>query len=510
MNSTASNTNNVSSKYNLPKFNTSRAASSHLAPNDTTFNPNDSMAAYNSTTRTVSSSSTSMVSTPSNNIRRFQQQRQQNQQQNQSQGTKKPISQRTSRNGRLIKSKLLNLQQSSKQKVAADGDGNAVDHEIDESHPNKSVPSFIIHKPINMNGYDYAVFTNYPTDIDLQHGDHLPPAVKESQIKAWESAERISRNVIFGVSSESEDEFDDEDESASGSSDSFNDKENSENINNGRTGVNKNNIIQSIPGYTRGELNVIHSSFQDLQHRSVSLNKYNSDEKRMLHDYKKQVQSNQEKIFSSTHSIATRRQMQINQKKDMLSRLFGYSNTLNQEYITNNSSYSSVDNTANIQKTFHEDKEEITSLVEEDRAFVQALEETRHALKDLKNSSVSSNIKRKRRRSSLTPRMDTSDFDYDKFHNVTAKKLDKLYNKHLSEHDRENDEVNYNDMAGTNVVNNCNMEDDNHDDYNEEDDLDELSEEISEELQLFTMSYLRKCIKYEAEGRNGLGPAEGE
>lgn len=397
----------------------------------------------------------------------------------------KVLSLKSSRNGRLIKSKLLNLHQLLKQKVADGSDdmevvSRNVIHDIDDSHPNKSVPSFIIRKPINMNGYDYSVFTNYPTEIDLQHGEHLPPAIKESQIKSWELAERISTNVIFGNSSESEDDIDELDED-----------EHTEASRSSKVNLRKNNVIQAIPGYTRGELDIIQSSYSSLQHTSVSSSRSNTDTKHLLYEYKKQVQMNQERLFSQAHSVSTRRQLQISQKKEVLQRLFGYSNSLNQEYITNNSSYSSIDNTANLQKIFHEDRDEIKSLLDEERASLQALEETKLSLRDLKNSSIGSNIKHKRRRGSnmnmnssnmnvnMSPLLAATDFDYDKFHSVTSRKLDKLYDGYLAEHD----------LAEHLPSSSRALE--------EDDDLDASS--INEELQLFTLSFLRKCIKNEVD-----------
>ena len=58
----------------------------------------------------------------------------------------------------------------------------------------------------------------------------LFPAIKQSQIRAWESAEKICRGIIF------DDDDDDEEESTDDESE------------------NTKNPIISIPGYTEGEL----------------------------------------------------------------------------------------------------------------------------------------------------------------------------------------------------------------------------------------------------------------
>lgn len=421
----------------LPKNRTSSQNDSYNV-DSTTFN----------TTRTVSSGS-SMVSTPSNNIRRFrqkqqQQQLQQQQQQQQHHQPQKAGPTDKSSNGRLIKSKLLNLQQSLKRfisgfhnNVEEDGDNDA---NIDVDHPNKSVPSFIIHKPVNMNSYDYSIFTNYPNGTDLQHGDHLPPAVKESQIKAWESAEKISKNVIFGNSSDSEDD------------DEFRPK----------TTI----PVTAIPGYTKGEFGIVSEVFERTQKESADLA---SEEKYQLFNFKKKVQSVHERAFSQAHAFSTRRQVQITQKKELLHRMFGYTNNLNVEYITNNSSYSAFDNSSNIQKTFYEDKEEIAALVEEDKAYKLSLEEARHTFLRAQNYDLGINVKRKRRNDD-----DPDTFDYEKFQNLVATKLDKLYTNYFMEYDGD-------------ILTH----------YDDDDDM------LDGELHHFSLSYLRKCIKEEdSDGNN--------
>lgn len=79
----------------------------------------------------------------------------------------------------------------------------------------------------------------------------------------------------------------------------------------------------------------------------------------------------------------------------------------------------------------------------------------------------------------MSPLLAATDFDYDKFHSVTSRKLDKLYDGYLAEHD----------LAEHLPSSSRALE--------EDDDLDASS--INEELQLFTLSFLRKCIKNEVD-----------
>ena len=423
----------------LPKNRTSSQNDNSYNVDSTTFN----------STRTVSSSS-SMVSTPSNNIRRLRQKQQQQQDQQKNQTGPKINKSQKSSNGRLIKSKLLNLQQSLKRFINGFHNSNVeedakLDDMIDVDHPNKSVPSFIIHKPVNMNSYDYSIFTNYPNGIDLQHGDHLPPAIKETQIKAWESAEKISKNVIFGNSSDS-----DEDDN--------------------HKLISYNNPVTAIPGYTKGEFGIVSDVYQRTQRELGDLA---SEEKYQLFNFKKKAQSVHERAYSQAHAFSTRRQVQITQKKELLHRMFGYSNNLNLEYITNNSSYSAFDNSSNIQKTFYEDKEEIAALQEEDKAYMLALEEARHNFGRSQNYDLGINIKRKRRRSEES---DPDNFDYEKFQSLVANKLDKLYNNYFVDYDG--------DILS------------HYEDNDEEDEVDNL---YDGELHHLSLSYLRKCIKEEVD-----------
>ncbi|KAK6200025.1 anaphase-promoting complex subunit 9-domain-containing protein [Scheffersomyces amazonensis] len=521
--STSSNA-NIASKYNLPKFSTASStntttnnnntnningriiSTSHMA--DSTFlHPNDSLV-YN-TTRTVSSSSTSMISTPSNNIRRFQKHRQQQATTGQQQTQRShhdSKSQHLSKNAGIIKTKLLNLHQSSKRYV---DNMNYSSQTIDESHPNRSIPSFIIHKPMNMNGYDYSVFTNYPNGIDLQHGDHLPPAIKESQIKAWESAERMTKNIIFGDSSESEDDGLSENEGQDNNNNSINN-----NIyKNGSIGKRiptrskniKNNIIQAIPGYTRGELQIILESFNK---SGVKDDNSEAELKRLLNESKRDIQDRHDKIFQQAHTYNAKRQVQITQKKEVLTRLFGLSNGLNQDYITNNSIYSAFDNSSNIQKTFVEDRDEISGLLEEDRAFQLELEDTRTLLMERSNDlngEGSSSVRRKRRRS--FNKFDMDEIAYDKFQTIIKQKLDKIYKNQL----RKYEGIDVKDVSSQDQDHNQDQDHDHDDSTTSQDDnqysFDDydgaITDQFNEELHFFTLNFLRKCVKLATTDNNG-------
>lgn len=378
---------------------------------------------YNSS-RTLSSSS-SMVSTPSNRKA--------------NRNLPKTITNKVTLNARLVKGKLLNLQSSKKYRPPHDAARHYRD-DTDDSHPNKIVPGFMIHKPINTSAYDYGAFTNYPSGIDLQHGDNLPPAVKESQIRAWESAERVSAGVIFG---EDDEEDDDEEET-------------------------NNPIIKSIPGYTSSELGVVtqlHDEFKTQRHPITEENLVNREheETRMLYELKKKHQAQNERVFQKSSSLTQRRQVQIGQKKDLLRRVFGYQNSLNVDYITNNSSYSTLDSAANVQKTFHEDKEEIACLVDEDQAFAMLLEETSERHKS--QNAFTDDMEETKNAKDLA-----KTFDYGRFQHIVTTKLNKIYSEQIKEDFLDSEEEDY---------------------FNND-------EELNTEMQMFSMSYLRRCVKEEA------------
>ena len=331
-----------------------------------------------------------------------------------------------------VKNKLLNLQSLKK-------------YMTDEKGTDKvGTQAFAIRKPLDMNTYDYSVFANYSNESDVQNDDCLPPAVKESQVKAWESAEKITNNLIFNDSSS---ESDDDDEADGEPKDAKEMKHRN------------NEIIQSLPGYTKGELGIIQTRFNDRQKQGPNVTNFGDDEeKQLLWDYRKRQQVTQEKLFSQYLSLANKRKIQLAQKKDLLYKMFGYNNNVNQEYVTNNTPYSAIDNAANSLKAFHEDKEEIGLLIDEDRLYHQLLHDTKVYLNTLQNNRMGIN-KRKLRKVEIT------DFDYEKFQSIVSFKLDHLYDKFF---------INYNSAKPV--------------------DMDD-TDEVSEELYNFTTAFLRRCIK---------------
>lgn len=417
------------SKY---KFNRFRRIPSQHSADQTYLNPNESL--NQNTTRTVSSGSTSILSTPSNNIRRIQQQKQHQI----PQGTLKEPKERETKAKRPpvmtrpsnVKNKLLNLQSLKKYMTDEKGAYGA------------GKQAFSIRKPIDMDGYDYSVFTSYTGDIDTQDDDYLRPAVKESQIKAWEFAEKITNNLIFNnLSSESED-----DDADNESKDTKEPRRRN------------NEIIQSLPGYTKGELAIIQARYNDRKKQGPNTASFgDEEEKQLLWDYRKRQQATQERLFSQHLSLSNKRKIQLAQKKDLLHKMFGYTNNINQEYATNNTPYSAIDNAANSLKAFHEDKEEIGLLIDEDRLYHQLLHDTKTHLTNLQNNRLGINDRKLKK--------EIADFDYEKFQSVTAYKLDHLYDQFFAY---------YNSSRPMDV-----------------EDVDE----VSEELYNFTISFLRRCIK---------------
>lgn len=416
-------------KYNLNRFR--RIPSQHSA-DQTYLNPNESL--NQNTTRTVSSGSTSILSTPSNNIRRIQHQKQQQRLQREQKDPKDQKSKRPSMISRPsnVKSKLLNLQSLKKYMTNEKGTDRA------------GTQAFAIRKPLDMSTYDYSVFTNYSNESDVQDDDCLPPAIKESQVKAWESAEKITNNLIFNDTSSESDDDDDADGEPKGAKE---------------TKHRNNEIIQSLPGYTKGELGIIQTRFNDRQKQGPNVTNFGDDEeKQLLWDYRKRQQATQEKLFSQYLSLGNKRKIQLAQKKDLLYKMFGYNNNVNQEYVTNNTPYSAIDNAANSLKAFHEDKEEIGLLIDEDRLYHQLLHDTKVYLNTVQNNRLGIN-KRKLKKIEIT------DFDYEKFQSIVSFKLDHLYDKFF---------INYNSSKRVDIGD---------------------TDEVSEELYNFTTAFLRRCIK---------------
>lgn len=330
-----------------------------------------------------------------------------------------------------------------------------------------------------MNKFDYSAFVSYQENPNQTYDQHildegnntfdddqlpvssysLPPPIKESQLKAWDLAEKVTNNLIFDSSSDDEDYGD-------------NTMEDIENATATKKSSDK-PIITAIPGYTKGELEVLLKHFESSQKSThFDSQKVGEQERKLLWKYRQQHQSSQEKAFASFQTLLGKRKIQIAQKKDLLHKIFGYNNNMNHEFITNNTSYSALDNVLNTQKAFHEDKEEIGSLLEEDAAFLEALAETRRNLSTLRYNNVGINVKRKATIRNTNVEIDLNDFDYDKFHEFTQSKLTELYNVYLHQCD-DTGKYSEEDLFETNQVN--------------------------QELENFTLAYLKKCVKEEAE-----------
>lgn len=303
----------------------------------------------NLTQRTISSSS--IISTPSNTIRRVQQKQGLRVKKNDGLGNNIQVSGVSSTAN--ASKKLLNLQQLKKTYA--------------------SPKAFVLRKPINMSKYDYTVFTRHQESDDVD--EPLPPPIKDSQIRAWELAEKISANIIFDHAKT---------DAKDGDDDSFVADEADTSIvrgEDGRTSEPETNIIASIPGYTKGELQIVLESFGKLQWEdNVDLDRHAEEEQKALWVYRQQQSAAQEKAFVACHTLSGKRKVQVFHKKEFLHKLFGYSNNVNHEYITNNTSYSAFDNVQNAQKVFHEDKEEIFCLLEEEKAFEEAMAEAKDRL----------------------------------------------------------------------------------------------------------------------------------
>lgn len=314
----------------------------------------------NVTQRTVSSS-TSMMSTPSNNIRRVQQRsgfRQRS-------GNKELRHTDIPAGGNATR-KLLNLQQ------------------LKKTYLNPK--PFVLRKPINMTQYDYSVFTEHHVSEALDEGE-LPPPIKESQIRAWESAEKISANIIFESTTESTsdnfDIFEDGSRDVDTSVDDENHADDAETsiIRGGSalTPRSSGGMVLSIPGYTKGELQILLMNYCLLKSAKQQVDPVEYEEALAngLRSYRQLESASQERAFMSHHTISGKRKVQVHHKKEFLRKLFGYSNNVNQDFVTNNTSYSAYDNVANVQKAFHEDKEEMLGLLEEDKLFEEVIKETR-------------------------------------------------------------------------------------------------------------------------------------
>lgn len=525
----------MSGRYNLLTY-IRRPSNQSIDPNDTSF-----QSQANITGRTISSSSaSSMMSTPSNNIRSVVEQRQQRierlqqeqqPQQEKGEGTTSSsstslgtsrirqknrksnfLNQRTSTN---VKSKLLNLLKSSKlynsstsdinhlQDLVAininqtiesistskERDKNKNNNNNSNNNQNQNIKKTLTsslgnntNKKLPLAGYDYSVFVKKPEDYlekdsyqRIRDGEanststsSASAGVKESQLKAWESAEKVTKNLIFNASDSEDEDVGKEDEE----------------------------IIKSIPGFTTSELNLVLSRGKDRFRGKLQTDE--DEEDKILWEFRQRHQVSQERIFAQYLSINEKRKVQISQKKEFLARIFGSLNNLNQSFITNNTSYSINENLPNNQLTFEEDKEEIAQILEEDEFFQRVLQETNNLIlnKKIPFNKRNKNGRRKSLGSVIDSNENLDDFNNEKFQNFISQQLNKFYNENLLNFKRDErtstigDNIDEDlDYTQENIHNdiNSNIEDE----FEDENDIDG----DHEELQNFALSYLRKCIK---------------
>lgn len=272
-----------------------------------------------------------------------------------------------SKKGRLIKLKLLNLTQLLKERailVSRDS-------------------LFVIQRPNTLPGYDHLVFSQGP--------------VRQSQVLAWQLAERVASSIIFGP--DSEDESDD--------ANTLIDPVRLSTL-----------VIRMVPGFTKGELDVALKATTD------------EEAQRLVYEYKKLSHRHHEQQFLALSSVTHKRQVQLAQKKEVYSRLFGDANRLNNDYITNNLYCLAIDNLADVHELFHEDKIEVTGMVAEEKAFNLAMGETARLFSS-QNSPVRKPMPpvalptKQRRRA--TPPIADDDVDYEKLQTMIGQRLDGLY-----------------------------------------------------------------------------------
>ncbi|KAG7192865.1 uncharacterized protein KQ657_001322 [Scheffersomyces spartinae] len=141
----------------------------------------------------------------------------------------------------------------------------------------------------------------------------------------------------------------------------------------------ENNILKTIPSYTSEETNLVVEVFHNFQGKMGGpLSKAAIEqEKRAIDECRTTKYTELEKMYLATRSVVAKRRIQVLQKKDIFLKLFGNSNRLNKEYITNNTLYSSFDSHSSAQKAYLEDKQEVNYLLDEDKANAQAMDELR-------------------------------------------------------------------------------------------------------------------------------------
>ncbi|EGV62682.1 hypothetical protein CANTEDRAFT_115294 [Yamadazyma tenuis ATCC 10573] len=231
-------------------------------------------------------------------------------------------------------------------------------------------------------------------------------------------------------------------------------------------------IIKSIPGFCKDEVDVLQTRFLHLQTLTASttpsIAAYDEEERKVLWNHRQEQQALQGKHFGQYSSLTSKRKAQVQQKKDMLNRIFGYNNTLNHEYITNNTSYSALDSVMNTSKSYQEDKEEMSQLLAEDKEYHASLEESKANLRlarsvHLYNGDDSFHLSILNKKLNVAG-AGVNEFDHYKYLQMISNKLTGVYGKHgTMKHD----------AGGA------------HDD-----------------LTAFAMSYLRRCIRHEPDGHD--------
>lgn len=297
------------------------------------------------------SSSTSLLSTPSNNIRRVQQ----------INGTKpKDVLSRPRKTGPIIPKgapsktaatrKLLNLQELKRSQAV--------------------VRPFVLRKPADLSEYDYSVFAHKLDTTGDSQDTESSLRIKESQVRAWESAEKVSANVIFDTETSTGEDVE-----------IFEDYNNSMEINSSdedasfdglQSADRERSIVLSIPNYTKGELKILQKHFDALQNCRTKIDIINHEgrERQALAQHREHQRIVHERASSSNSKPLFRRKLQVFRKKEFLHCLFGYSNNINNSYITNNTAYSAFDNVLNATKAYQEDHDETVNLLKMEEDFV--------------------------------------------------------------------------------------------------------------------------------------------
>lgn len=297
------------------------------------------------------STSTSLLSTPSNNIRRVQQLNGHKATYNRPRKAAPSIKKGSSKTAATRK--LLNLQELKRSLTV--------------------VRPFVLRKPADLTKYDYSVYSHKVESPDGIQATEKLPLVRESQIRAWESAEKISSNTIFDTETTTGDDvgiFEDFNTSMEVSN-SDDDLSFEACFSDDAPGM---PIVRSIPDYTKGELKIILDYFDKLQLCDSTVDSfiYEEAEKNALGIYREQQRIVHERAFKSNPKPLAKRKLQVFRKKELLHRLFGYSNNINHSHITNNTSYSAFDNVLNASKVLQEDHDETMCLLKLEDEYVSS------------------------------------------------------------------------------------------------------------------------------------------